>query len=145
MDVETFVMEQLGYDRGFAPCSWMGFEVDGKLVAGVIFHNWNPESGVIELTAASSQRRWLTKQRLRDIFAYPFYQLECRMAVARISEHNATTRKIWRSLGAKEHVLPELRGPQENEIVSILRAEDWAQSKFLWGPKHGQTKASRAA
>lgn len=141
--VEQFVMDQLGYDRDFGPCAYMGF--GEPLVAGVIYHNWHPESGVIELSAASSHRRWLTRSRLFDIFAYPFIQLQCRICVARISEHNKRTRKIWRSLGATEYVIPELRAPNEAEVISVLTADAWKSSKFVKGAVYGKTPPARAA
>lgn len=128
--VADFVAAQLGFDRGFGACQAIGFCEDGNLVAGVVFHNWVPENGVIELSAASLHRRWLTRARLSAIFEYPFEQLKCRLAVARTSEHNATARRIWRSLGADEYVIPELRGPSEAEAIYLLHAEKWLSGKF---------------
>jgi RimJ/RimL family protein N-acetyltransferase len=129
-EVKRFVAEQLGFDRGFGPSSAIGFVDDGEIVAGVIYHNWHPEGGVIEISAASSQRKWLNRSRLSVIFGYPFDQIKCRMVVARIGEHNARARRIWRSLGAREYAIPELRSPQEAEIVYTLTADQWRNGKF---------------
>ena len=133
-----------GCARGFGECQAIGFLENGNLVAGVVYHNWHPESGVIELSAASITRKWLTRERLCAIFEYPFGQIRCRMAVARIGEHNARARRIWRSLGADEYVIPELRSPNEAEVIYTLSADRWRNSKFA-GNTHGQTKRAKAA
>jgi hypothetical protein len=127
--VAEFVAKLIpGCDRGFGECQAIGFVDDGKLVAGVVYHNWSPESGVIELSAASLNRAWLTKERLGVIFAYPFSF--CRMVVTRQSERNARALRIWRSLGGKEYRIPDLRGPGEAEVFFTLSAEDWRNGKF---------------
>ncbi len=130
-----FVAAQIpGCERGWQNFSAIGFEEEGRIVAGIVYHNWSPESGVIELTAASLHRRWLTRERLALVFGYPFSF--CRMAVARIDQGNTRARRIWRSLGAKEHVIPGLRSPTSAEVVYTLDRADWQAGKF--GGAHGQ-------
>lgn len=130
--VAAFVARLIpGCERGFGACQAVGFLDDsGALVAGVVYHNWQPEAGVIELSAASIHRKWLTRERLKEVFGYPFDGLQCRIAVARIGEHNATARRIWRSLGADEFVIPKLRSPTEAEVIYTLSAETWRASKL---------------
>lgn len=131
MTVQEFVAAHIpGCGRGFGPSSAIGFEENGRLVAGVVYHNWSPETQVIELSFASSQRKWLTRERLRQILDYPFNQLGCRLIVARTSEHNARVRRICRQLGAQEHVIPLLRGPDEAEVILTLTAEAWRDGPF---------------
>lgn len=131
MTVEEFVAAHIpGCERGFENCTSIGFDAGGDLVAGVVYHNWSPESGVIELSSASKTRRWLTRERLKIIFEYPFNQLGCRLIVARTSEHNSRVRRIFRQLGAREFPIPELRGPGEAEIVITLSAQTWRDSRF---------------
>jgi RimJ/RimL family protein N-acetyltransferase len=68
---------------------------------------------------------------------YPFYQIGCRMVVARNSEYNTVTRRIWAAFGARETRIPELRSPTEDEIVHTLTKKAWEASKFVRGT-HGQ-------
>ncbi|MGB1215042.1 MAG: hypothetical protein ACPG4X_16870 [Pikeienuella sp.] len=132
MSVSNFVAAIIpGCERGFGSCSEIGFHDDeGNLVAGVVYHNWSPETGVIEMSAGSVTRRWLTRERLKTIFAYPFEQIDCRMVVVRTSEKNGRVRRIWKSLGGKEYVIAGLRGPDEAEIIITLDREDWRAGKF---------------
>jgi len=129
--VAAFVSDGLwGDQRGFGPCKAVGFVKDGALIAGVVFHNFDPWSGVIELSSYSTRRDWLTKARLRVIFGYPFDQVGLRMCVARISENNTRTLRIWRALGADLHRIPDLRAEGEAEVIATLKRDDWQSSKF---------------
>lgn len=121
----------LGYSTGFGPCQAIGFlDGKGRLVAGIVYHNWQPENKVIEMSAASIHRKWLTRDRLKEIYGYPFDGLGCRLVMARHGENNHRARRIWRSLGAKEYAIPELRSPTEAEIIAVLTAEQWRASKL---------------
>jgi hypothetical protein len=143
-DVEAFVAAQLGFDRGFGECQAIGFVENGKLFAGFVYHNWSPETQVIEVSGASLGRKWATRTRLSAIFSYPFDLLKCRMVVARHSERNVTVRRIWRSLGADEYIIPELRGPSEAEVIATLTADRWYRGKFS-RVSNGQAKGTSAS
>lgn len=117
--------------REFGPSTAIGFATEEEgLVAGIVYHNYQPETRVIEISAYSTRRDWLTRDRLRMIYDYPFDELMCRLVVGRISERNTKVRSLWRNLGAKETRLPQLRADDEDEILSILRADTWRNSKF---------------
>lgn len=132
--IEQFVAALHGSERGFGPCATMGFHnKSGELVAGVVFHNWQPEYGVIEVSAASVDPRWLTRGRMHEVAGYVFDGLGCRMALARHSEHNRIARRLWDRVGAREIRMPNLRGPDEDEMVALLTREDWEASKFAKG------------
>jgi len=142
-EVAAFVARNIpGCERGFGECSAIGFLENGELVAGVVYHNWNPESGVIEMSAASTTRAWLTKERLAVIFAYPFSF--CRMIVTRQSENNRRALRIWRSLGGLEYRIPDLRGPGEAEVFFTLTADQWRSGKFK-GIADGQAVSAETA
>jgi hypothetical protein len=124
-EVADFVAALLGFPRGFGECQAVGFlDAACVLEAGVVYHNWNPEAGVIEISAASTTRRWGTRGRLHMIFGYPFDHIGCQMVVARHAEDNPV-RRIWKALGASEHVIPRLRGRDRAECIATLTVEKW--------------------
>lgn len=140
--VVTFVERGLwGRDGSLWPAVGIGFVKDGELVAGCAFHNWNPDSGVIEMSAYSARRDWLNRDFLKRLFEYPFEEIGCRVVVARFSERNARAARIWRAFGSRLVALPELRAPEEAEIVAILTREAWTNSKFM-RQSHGQKKSA---
>lgn len=122
---DEWVARQLGFERGFGECTFLTF--GDPIVAGVVYHNYCPEAGVIELSAASVDRKWLTKDRLRQIYGYPFDQIGCQMVVARYSAENKRVRRIWTALGATEYVIPRLRGRDEAEVIATLTVEAWRE------------------
>ena len=115
----------------------LGFanETDG-LVAGLVYHNYDPISNLIEMSAYSTRRDWNTLERLKLIFNYPFAVAGVRLLIARHSEKNTRCRRMWRTFGASETLIPELHAPGEAEIVAVLQRETWKHSKLI-GPNHG--------
>lgn len=118
-----------GIRPDFGNCRTMAvFNGNGDLVAGVVFHNWSPESAVIELTAASIDRRWATRGVMNAVFGYVFDFAQA--AVARTAEDNMTVRKLWKALGASEYIIPRLRGRTASDAVLVLTDDAWAVSKY---------------
>lgn len=127
--LRVFLERGLGIEIG--PAQFMGWARPEGIVASIAFNNYHPQEGVIELHGYASTRDWCNKDRLRELFQYPFDQLGVRLCVARISEHNHTARRVWRALGASEFIIPELRGPGEAEAIYTLHRDQWAASKFM--------------
>lgn len=130
MQVGSFVNGRLW--RGEAAvkeyCS-LGFFDGDELVAGILYHNYYPKEGLIELTTASDSKKWLTKRTIRDIFAVPFDYFNCQICVLRVSNKNDVMLRIARSFGFSEYVIPRLRGRNENEHVFTLTDDQWQNHK----------------
>lgn len=133
-EVKDFVAKGLwNDDRHFGEGTTIGFanEKEG-LVAGFVYHNYNPHAGTLEVSGYSSRRDWANKSVVALIFGdYPFIQLDCRLLVARHSEHNKRVRRIWTALGATEYLIPELRGEGEAEVIAVLSKDNFIKSKFM--------------
>lgn len=130
-EINLFVSRGLGVPP-FEMCQCLGWATEAEgLVAGVVFHNFDPDRGAIEMSAYSQNCGWLDRNRLRAVFSYPFDQLKCRIAVARIAESNTTARRIWRALGSSETLVPDLYAAGEAEAICILRADAWQKSNFV--------------
>jgi RimJ/RimL family protein N-acetyltransferase len=113
-------------------CSMAVIDKD-KLIAGVLYNNYHPDVGVIELHTAAFDKRWLTRPILRGIFSLPFDRLGCQLCVIRVSERNETMLRIARSVGFKDVLIPRLRGRDEGEYIMTLTDDDWRQSRFCKG------------
>lgn len=142
-EVVPFVAKLAGCRPDFGNCRTLAvLDRDGKLVAGLVFHNWSPEYGVIEVSAAATTARWATRQVLNTALDYVF--AHCQMVVARIAEDNVPARRLWKGLGAREIILPRMRGRAASEALEMLTDDEWAQSK-LKRSTHGQEQGPRAA
>lgn len=113
----------------YGECRAMGvFDRRGQMVAGVVFHNWNPRSQVIEVSAAATDPRWATRGVLQVAFGYVFGIAQ--MCVARTHEDNNPVRKLWKAFGAEEIILPRMRGRTASEALLTLTDDAWARSKL---------------
>lgn len=108
----------------------MGVVHEGQPVAGVVFHNWDADAGVIELTAAADTPRWLNRAVLADMFGYAFGQLGCQAVVLRVDPENRRMDRIARAYGFVRHDIPRLRGKNKAEAVYVLSDDAWRANGF---------------
>lgn len=141
-EVIPFVSELVGCRADFGNCRTAAVVRDGEVIAGVVFHNWSPESEVIEVSAGATSPRWATRETLQGLFGYVFSVAQT--CVARIHEDNERARRLWRSFGAQEYLLPRLRGRKSSEAVLLLTDDAWADSKYM-RPIHGKKQQSARA
>ena len=85
--VADFVAQLIPHcHRGFGPnIKAVGVVSEGNLIAGLIYHNWDPEAGSIEISAAALPgQNWLTRETIKRMYQFPFLQLGCQMVVQRV-------------------------------------------------------------
>ncbi len=133
-----------GAGRGFGPCSTIGvIDGSGALVGGMVYHNYEPEAGVVEMSGASTTPKWLARHVLREIFDYPLRRLGCQMVVMRVDPSDGSLHRILKSIGFDLHTIPRLRGRDRADFVFTLTDDRWAASKFSREP-HGKENPSTA-
>lgn len=120
-----FVASRIGAERGFGPCATLGLMDRGALAAAVVFHNWHPEEGVIEMSSASESKRWLTRRMVNAMFGFCFGECRCQLVVLRVSERNAGMVDIARRFGFQEARVERLRGRDEAELIFTLTDDAW--------------------
>lgn len=126
--VAKWVAEHIpGCERGFDGQGAIGVIENGRLIGGTVFHNWSPESGVVEMSSAATSPRWLCRPMLKAIFGYVFDQLGCQLVVMRVSERNTRMIRIAEKFGFTGYLIPRLRGRDEAEWVFTLTEEKWRQ------------------
>jgi hypothetical protein len=103
---------------------------DGALIAGLVYNNWNPDFGTIELTGASVCRRWMTRDVLQFMYDYPFLVCKCQMLLQYNSVRNKHLNEQLRRAGFNEYPVRRLRGRDEDGILFTLTDEQWASSPF---------------
>lgn len=125
--------------RGFGDTfTAIGVDHGGDLVGGFVFNNWSPEAGVIEVSYAGIDRRWLTRPVLYAAFSYVFDGIGCQMAVARTPASLTHGVRIARAYGFEQVTIPRLFGRHEDGIVSTLTVEAWRSNGFHKEHRHGQ-------
>ena len=106
--------------------------IDGRkrLVGGFYYHDFDPDAGVIEISAAATSRRWLTRQTLKSLFSYPFNDLKCQLVAARHSARDEHIARMFKSYGFNQVTIPRLFGRDDDGIVSTLTDDAWRTNKF---------------
>jgi RimJ/RimL family protein N-acetyltransferase len=118
--------------RGFGRCKTIGvLDEEGLIIAGLVYHQYDPDAEIIEISAAALPRRyWLTRETLRRMFEYPFLQIGCQMVVQRIE---ASDERQQRMMAAFDYMLirvPRMMGRDKDGILCLLTYEDWLGNRF---------------
>ena len=87
-----------GY-RSFDTPAGFGVLLQGRLAAGVVFHNYDARAGDIEVVIAAESPRWASREVFYTAFAYPFLQLGCRRVTARVPVSNLRARRLVEGAG----------------------------------------------
>jgi len=129
--VASFVSQLMfSDDRGFGNCRAIGsVDSDGKLIGGVVYHNWQQQAATIEMSSAATTPRWLNRLVLNAIFAYPF-EIGCQMALMRVSARNTRLHRQFDALALRRHEIPRLYGRDEDGIIFTLTDDDWSTWRF---------------
>jgi RimJ/RimL family protein N-acetyltransferase len=133
-----------GDERGFGPCMTLGVSDGSKLIAVVVYHNHHPENGIVELSAAAIDRRWLTGPVLTEMFTHAFDGLDCQLVVLRVAPSEKHLKRMLKAYGFQCYTIPRLRGRFEDELIFTLTDNDWRTNKFNMRLSNGQ-KLSEAA
>ncbi|MGL4310624.1 MAG: hypothetical protein ACRCSU_09070 [Paracoccaceae bacterium] len=100
----------------------------GGRIGGVVYHDWNPEAGTIQMSAAGGDG-WLTRRVLWAMHSYPF-EIGCQMVVLQTSTENHVMRRIAKAYGYREIIIPRLMGRAADASILTLTEEDWRGSRF---------------
>lgn len=119
-----------GQGRDFGNCQGLAILENGELIAGMIWHNWEPNAGVIEISGAGTSKRWLNRQTLRRMFAVPFEEWSCQAIVMRVSDQDEALHRMLTAYGFESYRIPRLRGRDEAENVFVLTDDAWKSNKF---------------
>lgn len=134
-DVERFISTLVpGCEDGFGASRSIGvIDQDGRLLAGMAFHGWNPHARTIEFSGAAISPRWMTRAILHKLFAYAFDDVGCQMIVTRNSIKNTRLHRQLARYGFSRFDIPRLFGADEDGVVWTLTIEDWRMSDFYEG------------
>ncbi len=127
--IDSWVAGKLGLRQW--PESYSIANVSERFILGAtVFHNWYPETGIVELTSVSDSPKWMSRKMINAVFSYAFDILGCQMVVLRVSEINTGMVNIAERLGFSGYLIPRLRGKTEAEWIFCLTDDDWLNSRY---------------
>jgi len=133
--------------RGFGKCRAIGVaDADGQLLGGVVYRNWCPEVGTIELSAAALPGTyWLSRRILQMIYDYPFYGCGCHMVIQTTMADNEKALLVKAKIGFTFYRIRHLGGPNRDGVLATLTVDDWENSKFNANRRRAAAQQKEAA
>jgi len=118
-------------ERGFGKCRAIGVIDETGLLGGLVYRNWCPEVGTIEISgAALPGTNWLSRRTVQIMYDYPFYQCGCQMVIKTTMADNEIVLRIMAAVGFSLHHIKRLGGRDRDGVVGTLTVEDWEASKY---------------
>lgn len=103
IEVAEWVFSQLGIDDLCSTDKAIGIVKDGKLIGGVVYNNYRVGSDLLplsmEMSIATIDKSWISRNNLRALFAYPFIQANVKRVQATTRADNAHVRRFLARLG----------------------------------------------
>lgn len=119
-----------GQGKDFGNCRAIAVMRGDELAAGLIYHNYDEAAGVIEISAASWIKGWLTRSVLGVMYSYPFEDCGCQAVVQRVPDEDLAQHRMLKAYGFERYRIPRLRGRDKAENVFILTDEAWRANSF---------------
>lgn len=114
----------------FGRCWATGILLDGRLIAGCVYHNYCPQYSSVEISFAADSPKWMTRSVVHDLFAGAFYGMDVNRVSMATTSDAKRTRKTLEGLGMTlEGVGRQAFGEQDAAVYSLLRRE-WEQGRW---------------
>jgi RimJ/RimL family protein N-acetyltransferase len=118
-------------ERGFGRCKAIGIVDETGLLGGLVYKNWQPELGTIEISgAALPGTNWFSRRTIQIMHEYPFYQIGCQMVIMTTMDDNIIVQRILAAIGYTFYRIVRLGGRDKDGVVCTLTVEQWEQSKY---------------
>jgi len=123
-------------DRGFGgPVAAIGVGND-RLIAGMVYHDYQEQFGTIQLSMAAVSPMWARRSIIFGLLAYPFYQLNCFKVWTATAFDNEKALKVNRHVGfTQEAVLAHQFGFKRHAVIMRMLKPDFIKN---YGADHGQ-------
>lgn len=133
-EVSAWVAGQIPhmFGDGFGPAAVAIGVVDrnGQGVGGVVFTDYLPKVGNIQLSFAATRANWLTKRLITAILRYPFRQLGVQRLTAVVPPSATNATQFLTRMGWKREGVIRLGYGNEDAVIWGLLASEWKWSRF---------------
>lgn len=126
-DVSCWVIDQSGCDGDLTPSLVVsiGIVEDGKVLGGVIFHNYTGAGGSVTIHSAGSETiPWTTRDFFWVMFDYAFNQMHVKRVYGPVPSNNERALKLDLKLGFKIVTsLPDVFPDADLIMLSMVRED----------------------
>jgi len=120
------------HGRPFGKCQALGIiDEQGRMIAGIVYHNWMPEAGVVDISvAALPGTGWFSRETVWRMYAWPFIDMEAQMVSHLVPADALHTQRQLATLGCMLIDIPRILGRDRDGVLGLLTREAWESSKF---------------
>ena len=124
--------------RGWGPnIMTIGVVEGGLMIAGIVYHNWDPDAGVIDISAAALPGQyWLTRETLKRMYQYPFLQCGCQMVMNKVPADDERQLRMMAAFNYSLIRIPRGLGRYKDGVLGLLTREDWEANKICQRYRH---------
>lgn len=127
-EIAGWVADKIPHVRGgsFGPCAAIGVASEGKLLAGIVYHDYLPDFGTVQLSMAAVSPMWARRSTIGALLHYPFRQLKVFKVWTATPHHNDAALKVNWHIGFKrEAVLAHHFGRRKHGVICRLLKPDY--------------------
>lgn len=104
--VADWVTAQVPYVSSFGDCQAIGvLSKEGALIAGVVYSDYQPDYGTIQLSIAAISPMWARRENISGLLAYPFDQLGIFKAWTSARADNAKAIRSTQHIGFRREAI----------------------------------------
>lgn len=134
--IAAWVKSKIPHVSDFGVCQAIGIVNNGLLLAGVVYHDYQPAYGSIQLSMAAANPRWAKREIIAGLLNYPFEQLDCYRVFTLTPIHNTMALRVNEHIGFKrEAVCHSGFGKGKHAVVMRMLKPDYV--KLYEGYKNG--------
>lgn len=142
-DVARWVAERIPHvgEAGFhGPSAGIGVVGrGGDLIAGIVYHDYQPAFGTIQLSMAADSPMWARRENIAGLLRYPFEQLGVFKVWTATPIDNEAALRVNLHIGfIKEATLAHQFGRKRHGVICRMLMPDYRR---IYGGQHGQTSA----
>src|SRR5262245_21721442 len=120
-EIATLVARIQGTEQSFGRCRTVGVTDDkGRFLAGVVFHSWNPETGIIQISVGALSPRWYGRKTMNRIADFGFVECGCQMLLVYVREDNEAALRVLAGAGFSFTRVLRLFGRDQDGVIATL-------------------------
>jgi len=144
--VSKWVLDRIPSLQGypFGPCAAIAVvSEDGRMMAGVVFHDWQPVPRTMQISAAAVTARWATRGIVRQLLAYPFMTCGVQKVWTAIEHGNIRAIRFNEGIGIRAEARLQRHFGESDAVICRMFREEYL-SRYQ-GDEHGQVSPVAAA
>jgi RimJ/RimL family protein N-acetyltransferase len=124
--VSAWVANMIPHVTEFDKSAAIGVVRNGNIIAGMVYHDYQPEAKTMQLSMAASSPRWAVPAVIKGLLAYPFRQIGVFKVWTATPQDNIRALRVNEHVGFKrEAVLAHHFGPKRHAVICRMLAPDF--------------------